>query len=286
MLLFVDQLTNIDFSYLHPERGLVGETWLADVEIEGELDAQGMVCDFGIVKKTLKSWLDNTIDHCLLVPEHSPCLTRHTNGEMHQIKWRSGSGEIHCRSPLSAISFIPASEINPAEVAQWSIQQLKPLFPSSVKSISLSFSNETISGPYYHYSHGLKKHAGNCQRIAHGHRSKILIWRDGQLNQHDMQQWSERWRDIYIGSYEDLIASDNSELYSFKYRAQQGEFFLSLPKKCCYLIETDSTVELIAKHIADQLAAVNPNQHFRVKAFEGLAKGAIVSSQTGSNGKV
>jgi len=49
--LFVKKLTNIDFSYLDVERGMVGESWLIDIELTGELDDQGMVVDFGIVKK-------------------------------------------------------------------------------------------------------------------------------------------------------------------------------------------------------------------------------------------
>ena len=31
--LFVHRLTNLDFAYLDAERGLVGETWLMDVEL-------------------------------------------------------------------------------------------------------------------------------------------------------------------------------------------------------------------------------------------------------------
>ena len=279
MLLFVDQLTNIDFSYLHPERGLVGETWLASVEMEGELDEQGMVCDFGTVKKKLKTWLDEAIDHRLLVPEHSPCLTCETDDSRHHISWQSAAGEIRCHAPHSAITFIPGAEITPESAAKWCMQQLSAYFPASVNSITLRFFNETIKGPYYHYSHGLKKHDGNCQRIAHGHRSKILIWRNGKISEQAMQHWSEQWQDIYIGSREDLLPNNanhsGDDTYCFQYTAQQGEFFLSLPKKCCYLIDSDTTVELIAKHIADTLATEHPNQHFKVQAFEGAGKGAI-----------
>src|SRR5690625_7462263 len=71
MLLFVDHLTNVDFSFLDERRGLLGETWLANVQLKGDLDDQGMVCDFGIVKKRLRQWLDEELDHRLLVPIRS-----------------------------------------------------------------------------------------------------------------------------------------------------------------------------------------------------------------------
>ena len=47
MQLFVNQLTNVDFSYLDAARGLVGETWLASAILDGVLDDQGMVCGMG-----------------------------------------------------------------------------------------------------------------------------------------------------------------------------------------------------------------------------------------------
>ena len=57
MKLFVDNLTNVDFSFLHPQRGLMGESWLVQLELDGSLNDQGMICDFGIVKKEVKAGL-------------------------------------------------------------------------------------------------------------------------------------------------------------------------------------------------------------------------------------
>lgn len=285
MRLFVDNLTNVDFSYLHTERGIVGETWLANIELIGELDEQGMVCDFAIVKKVLRNWLDTEIDHRLVVPTNAPNLKKFDlNTTCTKLEWEyTASSEddlLTMQAPQQALCAVDnTTEVTPESVAKWCLEQLKPLFPSSVIEIKLTFTKEPINTPFYHYSHGLKKHDGNCQRIAHGHRSKINIWKNGQLDLALMQAWAERWKDIYIGSESDKVSVEDLKAshIAFAYTAQQGDFFISLPKRVCYLMNTDTTVELIAQHIAQQLKTADPTNNYQVKAYEGLSKGAIVN---------
>lgn len=278
MRLFVDNLTNIDFSYLDVHRGIVGETWLANVELEGALDDQGMVCDFGIVKKNLREWLDVHLDHCLLVPKQSRSASLQQSTSQTTLRWQRHDGfYIETSAPKQAITLVDSDCITPDTVAAWCTQQLQPLFPASVIKLHLNFSHEHITSPFYHYSHGLKKHAGNCQRIAHGHRSKIEIWRDGEYSLVDMQQWADRWQDIYIGTHTDICGSTNTH-YQFAYESQQGSFSLTIPRSQCYLIDTDSTVEFIAQHLAEQLKQQYPQQEIIVKAYEGIGKGAKVIS--------
>ena len=99
MRLFVDNLINVDFSFLHPTRGIVGETWLASVELIGDLDEQGMVCDFGIVKKMLRHWLDEEIDHRLLVPCSAPALVSLNDNEVCKLDWKTPKGIIAMEAP-------------------------------------------------------------------------------------------------------------------------------------------------------------------------------------------
>src|SRR5690606_12316884 len=131
MLLFVDNLTNVDFSFLDPQRGLLGETWLANVKLHGELDEQGMVCDFGTVKKLLRHWLDTELDHRLAVPVRSPNITIIEQGEFLDIRWLIGDhGEfLDTRSPKDAIALVDAETLTNDTVAAWCISQLKKLFP-------------------------------------------------------------------------------------------------------------------------------------------------------------
>ncbi|WP_086932771.1 6-pyruvoyl trahydropterin synthase family protein [Agarilytica rhodophyticola] len=277
MHLFVDNLTNVDFSFLHPTRGLVGETWLASVELFGELDEQGMVVDFGIVKALIRRWLDEEIDHRLLLPKASPSLLSLVDSEAsYRLDWTYQGKHISCACPSQALTLIDDQVITTESVAKWCIDKLMPQFPNSVSELKLTFQPEHIESPYYHYSHGLKKHNGNCQRIAHGHRSRISILRNGEPSHADMQRWAQQWQDIYIGTQEDLVTGNIGDNHAFSYATSQGEFYLELPKSQCYLINTDTTVELIAQHIATTLKAENPDDTFIVKAYEGLAKGAQV----------
>ncbi|GMG88558.1 6-carboxytetrahydropterin synthase [Biformimicrobium ophioploci] len=280
MHLFVDNLINVDFSFLDPDRGIVGETWLAHATLDGALDSQGMVCDFGVVKKTLRSWLDEEIDHRLLVPLQAPelQLTQDSDDAV-KLEWRLGSGEtIVVKGPRQAFALVDAPRITEDSVARWAVTQLANEFPTQVERLELRFTCEPIDGAFYHYSHGLKKHAGNCQRIAHGHRSRIEVFLDDMRSGAEESRWAQRWQDIYLGTREDLGNDETATQFEFAYVAQQGDFSLSIPARMCELIDTDSTVEHLAQYIADRIAEQHPGRTVRVRAFEGLGKGAIATS--------
>jgi 6-pyruvoyl-tetrahydropterin synthase len=277
--LFVHRLTVIDSSYLCPSRGLVGESWQVDIELEGALDEQGMVLDFGEVKRAIKQRIDERFDHKLLVPTEYTGLVLQNNAAGSYLRFRLNDGrEIEHRSPDDALCLLPLTAIDSEALAAIVRDDLIPRLPDNVRDVALRLWPEQIDGAYYHYSHGLKHHDGNCQRIAHGHRSRIEIWRDGQRAKDLEAEWSAQWRDIYIGTAEDVIGTSQRsgiDCLEFGYRSAQGEFGLTLPRSACYLIDTDSTVENIAQHIADVLKTQEPTRVFKVYAFEGVDKGAV-----------
>ncbi len=277
--LFVNRLTVIDSAYLSATRGLVGESWQVDIELDGDLDRQGMVLDFGEVKRSLKRLIDDQFDHRLLVPADYPGLkiAEHSGGLHLAFTLRDGRLVEH-RSPRGAVRLVPCEHIAADRLAQIIGDYLLPQTPDNVACVRVRLRTEAADSAHYHYSHGLKHHDGNCQRIAHGHRSRIEILRNGERDGALERSWADRWADIYIGTRADLIGTSRREdidYYEFGYRSGQGSFGLTLPKACCYLIDSDSTVENIAEHIAAQLKAEYPDDRFRVYAYEGVDKGAV-----------
>lgn len=277
--LFVNRLTAIDFSYLHPSRGLLGESWLVDIELRGGLDAQGMVLDFGEVKRRVKRLIDEGFDHKLLVPLRHAGLQRRLEPGLDELTFvLADGGLIRHRAPAVATAFIDAEQITLASVGAAIEQMLMAQMPDNVEALQLRLYPEPIDGAFYHYSHGLKLHCGNCQRIAHGHRSRIEIFCDGVRDVLLEADWAKRWHDIYLGSREDLQAEmqiEGRDYLRFAYTAPQGDFELQLPKSACYLIDTESTVENLAQHIADRLHAERVEGALAVYAYEGVDKGAI-----------
>ncbi|GAA6133477.1 6-carboxytetrahydropterin synthase [Oceaniserpentilla sp. 4NH20-0058] len=279
MKLFVENLNNVDVSYLDAKRGLVGESWMAGITLTGTLDNQSMICDFGVVKKTAKNWLDEFIDHRLVVPANMADLHISKHASLTTVKFpHPCGGEFICSAPDEAFCFIDCETIDSDSVSKWLNQRLNSVIPGDIDDLSVTLTTETIDGAFYHYSHGLKKHNGNCQRIAHGHRSKIEIYIDNSRNTQLEHDWAVQWNDIYIGTIEDL--HNQPEIQGvihnhYRYTAPQGEFSLTLPQSACYDIETDSTVEQIANHIAGVISKSHNN--VLVKAFEGIGKGAIAS---------
>jgi len=278
--LFVDNLTVIDCSLLDAKRGLIGASWIVDIELFGELDQQSMVFDFGHVKKRIKQIIDENVDHKLLVPQQysqvnissdssSGSTTVTFTDELNQV--------IEHVSPDEALCLIDAEAITQQAVIDFLDWKIMSELPDNVEGLQLRFRQEDDYAFYYCYSHGLKKHDGNCQRIAHGHRSRIQIWENGDRSRTWENRWSDKWKDIYLGSVEDIVFDENDRI-RFAYDAPQGHFELELDRDRVDLLESDSTVECIAEHIANTLKQAHPQSDIRVRAFEGVAKGAIANA--------
>ncbi|MEM9255271.1 MAG: 6-carboxytetrahydropterin synthase [Pseudomonadota bacterium] len=276
--LFVEDLTVLDFSFLDRERGLVGESWIVDIVLAGGLDEQGMVLDFGRVKKQIKHVIDEEADHRLLVPRYSPgCSVKLSDDDMTVDFELANGGTIRHQSPETAVLLVDSISVCTESVASYLRGKLRDVLPPSVSSVALALRAEEASGHYYHYSHGLQKHAGQCQRIAHGHRSRIEVEVNGVRNRDYEEQWAARLLDSYVATVEHL--QERFELNGIPhsrlaYTATQGSFTLIVPSSCVFVIPGESTVENIAEFIAERISEQEVGE-VSVRAFEGVGKGAI-----------
>ncbi len=293
MQLFVNDLTVIDFSYLCKNRGIVGESWIVDVLLEGTLNEMSMVLDFGVVKKQIKAIIDEAVDHKLLLPLSEPALrlSESSYNQEHQfVDFDSAVGNYYLQSPACAFAKIEAKVIDIPTVTAHLTSIIMQQLPDNVVGLTLNLRPEKIDSDYYHYTHGLKLHDGNCQRIAHGHRSTIQIFENEQRSQKLEQEWCKRWQDIYIASECDRIEQSQVQLskdalnnltpdhHFFSYHAPQGRFDIAVPGSILEVVDCDSTVELLADWIARQLKSQSKQSSFKVIAFEGVGKGAIANA--------
>lgn len=282
MILFVNALTVIDFSYLCSKRGAVGESWIVDLTLHGKLNDESMVLDFGLVKKQIKGIIDECIDHKLAIPNTIDGEV--TKNKSHTTLDCQFGGQYHLamNAPNQAYCFIDAPQVDEASVIDFLIATIKPQLPSNIEKIEIELKPEHSKSFYYHYSHGLKKHDGNCQRIIHGHRSQVGISLDGMAMPRLQKEWADKWQDIYLATAEDQVdaaalkhITAKSDDVCFAYTAQQGYFEMAISEARCDILPCDTTVECIADYLAGQVKSTNPDNEVKVTAYEGVAKGSI-----------
>lgn len=282
MILFVNALTVIDFSYLCNKRGAVGESWIVDLTLHGKLNKESMVLDFGLVKKQIKGIIDECIDHKLAIPSQiNGEIVSH--GDYKTLDCTFGDEHhLAMSAPNQAYCLIDSPVIDEQAVIDFLIATIMPQLPSNIDKIEIELKPEHSKSFYYHYSHGLKKHDGNCQRIIHGHRSQLGVSLDGMAMPRIQKQWADKWQDIYLATAEDQI--DSSQLkhvqakesdLCFAYSAAQGYFEMAISNERCDILPVDTTVECIAAYLAQQIKAEYGESNVKVTAYEGVAKGSI-----------
>ena len=180
------------------------------------------------------------------------------------------------RGPTEAFTLLPWASITLERVTQYLSAQLTEQRPANVERVTLTLSDELINGAAYGYSHGLKRHSGNCQRIAHGHRSRLHIFQEQQRQPQLEQQWGAWLDNRYLLEEADIAEHSESQL-TCRYEAAQGSFSITLPSERCSVLPKPTTVENIALWLADQIAK-QTGTATHVYAFEGIDKGATAQA--------
>lgn len=274
--LFLRDFTVLDYAFLDRFQGLRGESLHVSAALEGELDSQGFLFDFGPAKKLLKRVVDETLDHKLLVParvDGSPLHFVSENGE-----------EWEYEAPLQALERIPCEFITREDLEVFLAAAARPHLPRNVRRVRFQLREETrfLTDANFRYTHGLRLHEGNCQRLLHGHRNPVEVWVEG-VRVREWENWLAReWSDAHFAhaatvSGGDLVLGERrAEARGFSeisYTSPQGLFRARIPSARLILLETEPSIENIARLGHARLAKQGLEGH-TVVAYEGLNKGA------------
>ncbi|MFF7788106.1 6-carboxytetrahydropterin synthase [Streptomyces sp. NPDC007991] len=70
---------NFESAHRLPQLGgkctnLHGHSWWAEITVVGRLDDRGVVVDFGVLKKSLREWIDTHLDHGAMLGAADPLV--------------------------------------------------------------------------------------------------------------------------------------------------------------------------------------------------------------------
>lgn len=299
--LFYKNVTVLDYAYLDDHLGVVGDALKVHVEFIGKTDEEGVVYDFSYAKKKVKEIIDRDCDHRLVVPTG---LIEELAEDKATFKYTYGlnDDEIHYECPRQGICELPFHHVNKVTIASYLEEVILAEMPETVSAVKISLEDESfglIEGkpkPTFHYSHGLKEHYGNCQRLFHGHKNTVDVFING-VESWEMENYlaQELFKNtIHFCKWENV--QNKEEVLKFSggqtphgvikelpcveiaYVSAQGEFKAKIPGKEVFFMESESTVEnlsmLFARIIKEK---VGEGKSVMVRAYEGVAKGAITS---------
>lgn len=292
--LFVKDICQIDCAMLDPSLGVVGQSWHVDLSVSGVLDENGFVVDFSPLKAMTKQVLKESVDHSLLLPVGSQSVQFRDceNGESWRMRSRPRNAateqiwDYEC--PMGAVLPIRAVAIKGNVVEQEIARILRHRISERVRHISITLREEKTASTEatYRYTHGIRGHEGLCQRLLHGHRSKIEVF-IGEERRPDLEHFVARevfGSNVHIATPEQVVSgpveigqrSKSEEPVTLAYRGTLGAYKLVLPASRIFFVEKETSVERIAMEVAKLLKREeNPREKLRVVCYEGINKGAL-----------
>lgn len=293
--LFYKNVTVLDYAYLDDHQGVVGDALKVHVEFIGKTDKEGVVYDFSYAKKKVKEIIDRDCDHRLVVPTG---LIEKLEGDRVQLNYSYGLSDMPMtyECPTQGICELPFHHVNKETIATYLETIILKEMPETVSAIRITLEDEPMpeGKPTFHYTHGLKEHYGNCQRLFHGHKNTVDVFVNGK-ERRDLESYlaDELFKgSIHFCKWENVVNKEEIQKLSgaqepngrftniptveIAYDANQGHFKGSLPGKEVFFMTEESTVEnlsmLFARLIKEK---VGENDSVMVRAYEGVAKGAI-----------
>jgi len=286
--MFVRDIDHLDAALFCPEAGIIGATWHVDVELEGMLDANGFVFDFGLVKKKFKETLKKSLDHALLLPKLSEQVSYRDGKNDIELTMKTFSAETWTyQCPPAAVYFINSKVVDGSSIAAALEHEMAVHLPQNVVQFKVSLREEFIQeGSVFRYTHGLPGHEGACQRLFHGHRSKIEIYENGIRNFQIEKIVSEELfhnrihilspGQIISGNLKKFQTGSYGDMIEVSYTSSEGRFEGSIPANRCLLFENSTSIESISQNLINYIlnhSSIKPQGSLMVRCFEGINKG-------------
>jgi len=288
--LFYENVSLLDFAYWDKQKGPVGYSVRIHIELSGPTDDDGIISDFSTTKKMVKKIIDDHVDHRMLVPAEMVIIK---DDEASIEEMMDSNEKFYYRAPKTAICSIAQKEINLIVVRKYLEEIVAMNLPPSISFVKIILQEETQEQDQYwfQYTHGLKNHYGNCQRLLHGHKNPVRIWVNKQRRP-DLERylvWDVFKGIVHFAFRDNLINLDeitgkginegtlhDIKTVHMKYRGNQGFFELKLPGRFVNLVNMETSVENLSKYFYSIISKkCEQNDQIMIQAFEGIGKGAI-----------
>lgn len=304
--LFYQHLTVLDFAYLDKDRGVVGDSLVVDISLTGLVDDEGVIFDFSNAKQLIKKIIDEQVDHRLVIPKGmlQSTATKKDFGFHYNYGLEYQKKSLTYFAPRQAFCEITQNQVTLETLKEFLENIILKEMPQNITKVSIALKPESNKSDQYffNYTHGLKNHYGNCQRLLHGHRNTIEIW----CNKARQLHWEKKLveevfsKNIHFCWWENVV--NKSELLALNYgkvphgkiskqdvnlldqvgveifyTGNQGDYFANLPLDEVFFVPLESTVENLSVSIGMWIKEyfAKPNDQIKVIAFEGIGKGAL-----------
>lgn len=271
--IFLEGVFRLDCAMFEPSAGVIGQSWRVDLNVSGALDDHNFVYDFSSLKKMARQVMKDSVDHALLMPIGSQFV--HFSEDEAAEQWR-----LHAQCKLTDTNFvwdykcpegavfpIRSVTIRPNLVEQELARLLKHRMPQSVSDVQVSLKEESSepTAAFFRYTHGIANHAGLCQRLFHGHRSRVEIY-VGDERRADLEHFVSReifGSSVHIATPSQVVSGYNQvgkrgpvgEAVVLSYKGSTGKFEATIPADKIFLVERETSIECVAMQIATVLKA-------------------------------
>ncbi|SME87723.1 6-carboxytetrahydropterin synthase [Pseudobacteriovorax antillogorgiicola] len=292
--LFIKDVDRIDCATFDPSVGVTGKSWYVDVEVGGALDDNGFVYDFSLLKKLVKKILKETVDHALLIPIKSSSVEFESAGDNERWTLSAKTKLIGNNStwtyecPKGSVYPVRSLKITRNIIEQECTKLVRHRLPNTIQKVAVKLRKEEgdAHSTFFRYTHGITGHEGLCQRLFHGHRSRVEVFVADERRT-DLERYVAH--DLFgsivhiasvdqvtSGVYEPGMRMNRDESVSLAYTGSLGTYKAEIPLSRTFFVKSFTSIESITTEVAMHLKErFHIQAPVRVHCYEGIDKGAI-----------